>query len=232
MTNGYEINDMAKEESWRLFRIMGEMVEGFDGLSGVEPAVTIYGSARIKPLDELFTQTTEISRRLGELGFSIITGGGPGIMEAANKGAAEAGVKSVGLNIELPKEQVCNAYATKVITFKHFFVRKVMLVKYATAFVIMPGGLGTMDELTEVLTLIQTHKIKPFPVVLYDGKFWKGFLDWMRSTTLARGYVSEDDFNLLRVCDDPTSVVETVQQWYIKQEVAGKRAISHNSGSL
>jgi uncharacterized protein (TIGR00730 family) len=220
MANGYEINDMAKEESWRLFRIMGEMVEGFDGLSGIEP------------LDDLYTQTTEIAHRLGELGFSIITGGGPGIMEAANKGATEAGVKSIGLNIELPVEQMCNAYATKVITFKHFFVRKVMLVKYATAFVIMPGGLGTMDELTEVLTLIQTHKIKPFPVVLYDNKYWKGFLDWLRSTTLARGYVSEGDFNLLRVCDDPTSVVETVQQWYIKQEVAGKRAISHSNGLL
>ena len=229
MTNGYEINDMAKEESWRLFRIMGEMVEGFDGLSGVEPAVTIYGSARVKPLDELYTQTTEISRRLGELGFSIITGGGPGIMEAANKGAAEAGVKSVGLNIELPVEQVCNAYATKVITFKHFFVRKVMLVKYATAFVIMPGGLGTMDELTEILTLIQTHKIRPFPVILYDSKFWKGFLEWLRGTVLTRGYVSEEDFDLLRICDDPTSVVDTVQKWYIKQEVAGRKAIIHNN---
>ncbi len=229
MTNGYEINDMAKEESWRLFRIMGEMVEGFDGLSGVEPAVTIYGSARIKPLDDLYTQTTEIARRLGELGFSIITGGGPGIMEAANKGAAEAGVKSVGLNIELPIEQVCNAYATKVITFKHFFVRKVMLVKYATAFVIMPGGLGTMDELTEILTLIQTHKIKPFPVILYDSIFWKGFLEWLRGTVLARGYVAEVDFDLLRICDDPTSVVEAVQKWYIKQEVAGRKAIIHNN---
>jgi hypothetical protein len=229
MTNGYEINDMAKEESWRLFRIMGEMVEGFDGLSGVEPAVTIYGSARIKPLDDLYTQTTEIARRLGELGLSIITGGGPGIMEAANKGAAEAGVKSVGLNIELPIEQVCNAYATKVITFKHFFVRKVMLVKYATAFVIMPGGLGTMDELTEILTLIQTHKIKPFPVILYDSIFWKGFLEWLRGTVLARGYVAEVDFDLLRICDDPTSVVEAVQKWYIKQEVAGRKAIIHNN---
>jgi uncharacterized protein (TIGR00730 family) len=227
MTNGYEINDMAKEESWRLFRIMGEMVEGFDGLSGVEPAVTIYGSARVKPQDELYIQTAEISRRLGEIGFSIITGGGPGIMEAANKGAAEAGVKSIGLNIELPVEQVCNAYATKVITFKHFFVRKVMLAKYATAFIAMPGGLGTMDELTEILTLIQTHKTKPFPVIMYSSVFWKGFLDWLRNTVLARGYVSEEDFDLLRVCDTPTQVVETVQQWYIKQEVAGRRAISH-----
>ncbi|MGP8080267.1 MAG: TIGR00730 family Rossman fold protein [Dehalococcoidales bacterium] len=231
MTNGYEINDMAKEESWRLFRIMGEMVEGFDGLSGVEPAVTIYGSARIKPDDELYAQTVEISHRLGELGFSIITGGGPGIMEAANKGAAEAGAKSIGLNIELPVEQVCNIYATKVMTFKHFFVRKVMLVKYATAFVIMPGGLGTMDELTEVLTLIQTHKIKPFPVILYDSVFWRGFLDWLHTSVSARAYISAEDFDLVRVCDDPNSVVETVQQWYIKQEVAGQKALGRNNGA-
>jgi uncharacterized protein (TIGR00730 family) len=232
MTDGYEINDLAKEESWRMFRIIGEMVEGFDRLSGVEPAVTIYGSARIKPQDDLYSQTTEIARRLGELGFSIITGGGPGIMEAANKGAAEAGVKSVGLNIELPVEQLCNAYATKVITFKHFFVRKVMLVKYAIAFVIMPGGLGTMDELTEILTLMQTHKIKPFPVILYDSKFWNGFQEWLRGTVLKRGYVSEEDFELLRICDDPMSVVETVQKWYIKQEVAGRKAIGHNNSSI
>jgi uncharacterized protein (TIGR00730 family) len=232
MTDGYEINDLAKEESWRMFRIIGEMVEGFDKLSGIEPAVTIYGSARIKPQDDLYLKTVEISRRLGELGFSIITGGGPGIMEAANKGAAEAGVKSVGLNIELPVEQVCNAYATKIITFKHFFVRKVMLVKYAIAFVIMPGGLGTMDELTEILTLMQTHKIKPFPVILYDSQFWNGFQEWLRGTLLKRGYVSEEDFELLRICDDPDSVVEAVQRWYIKQEVAGKKAIGHNNGSI
>jgi uncharacterized protein (TIGR00730 family) len=229
MADGYEINDLVKEESWRMFRIIGEMVEGFDKLSGIEPAVTIYGSARITPHDDLYSQTTEIARRLGELGFSIITGGGPGIMEAANKGATEAGVKSVGLNIELPIEQACNAYATKVVTFKHFFVRKVMLVKYAIAFIIMPGGLGTMDELTEVLTLIQTHKIRPFPVILYDGKFWKGFLEWLRGTVLTRGYVSEEDFDLLRICDDPTNVIETVQKWYIKQELAGRKAIIRSS---
>jgi hypothetical protein len=177
MTYGYEINELAKEESWRMFRIIGEMVEGFDKLSGIEPAVSIYGSARIKADDELYAQTEEIARRLGELGFSIISGGGPGIMEAANKGASEAGTTSVGLNIDLPQDQICNPYTTKSITFKHFFVRKVMLVKYATAFIIMPGGLGTLDELTEVLILMQTHKIKPFPVVLFNSKYWKGFLD-------------------------------------------------------
>ena len=151
MPNGYEINDFAKEDSWRMFRIIGELVEGFDKLSGIDPAVTIYGSARLAAGEELYNQTEEIARRLGELGFSIITGGGPGVMEAANKGATKAGVTSVGLNIKLPVEQNCNAYANKSITFNHFFVRKVMLVKYATAFVIIPGGLGTLDELTEVL---------------------------------------------------------------------------------
>ena len=225
MSYGYEINDLAKEESWRMFRIMGELVEGFDTLSGIEPAITIYGSAQLAADDELYAKTEEIAHRLGTMGFSIITGGGPGVMEAANKGALKAGVKSVGLNIELPEEQVCNNYTTKSVTFHHFFVRKVMLVKYATAFVIIPGGLGTLDELTEVLTLIQTNKIKPFPVILFDSEYWKGFLDWLQSTVLARRFISEEDFNLLRVCDHPAEVVEIVQNWYTKQEVTGKRAL-------
>jgi uncharacterized protein (TIGR00730 family) len=225
MPQGYEINDMAKEESWRLFRIMGELVEGFDRLSGVEPAVTIYGSARLKPDDEVFGQTEEIARRLGELGFSIITGGGPGVMEAANKGAREAGVASIGLNIVLPEEQVCNIYTNKTITFNHFFVRKVMLVKYATAFVIMPGGLGTLDELTEVLTLMQTRKIKPFPVILFGSYFWQGFLDWLRNAVLSKAFINEEDLHLLRICDQPAEVAEAVQRWYMKQEILGRRAV-------
>jgi len=226
VAHGYEINDMAKEESWRMFRIMGELVEGFDKLSGVEPAVTIYGSARLKADDPLYSQTVEIARRLGELGFSIITGGGPGAMEAANRGAREAGVTSIGLNIVLPEEQACNTYSTKTITFNHFFVRKVMLVKYAVAFVILPGGLGTLDELTEVLTLMQTQKIRPFPVILFNSDFWKDFLDWLRQTVLAKGFISEEDFSLLRACDHPEEVVEAVQRWYIRQEVTGKKALS------
>ncbi len=225
MAYEYEINELVKEESWRMFRIIGELVAGFDTLTGIEPAVTIYGSARLKADDELYTQTVEIARRLGELGFSIVTGGGPGVMEAANKGALEAGVPSIGLNIELPEEQVCNPYTTKSMTFRHFFIRKVMLVKYATAFVIIPGGLGTLDELTEVLNLIQCHKMKPFPVVLFDGNYWKGFLEWLRTFTLARGFVSEEDFQLLRICDKPSQVMETVQQWYMKHEIVGRRAL-------
>jgi len=225
MPFGYEINDLAKEESWRMFRIIGELVEGFDKLSGLGPAVTIYGSARIQHDDQLYVQTQEITRRLGELGFSIITGGGPGVMEAANRGALEAGVTSVGLNIELPEEQVCNPYSTKTVTFSHFFVRKVMLVKYAIAFIIMPGGLGTLDELTEVLTLMQTHKIRPFPVILFNSEFWNGFLDWLKGSALVRGLISAEDFDHLRVCDHPNEVVETVQRWYIKQEIVGRKAL-------
>lgn len=226
MAYEYEINELAKEESWRMFRIIGELVEGFDKLSGIEPAVSIYGSARIKEDDKLYGETEEIARRLGELGFSIVTGGGPGVMEAANRGAAKAGVTSVGLNIQLPENQACNIYSTKSITFRHFFVRKVMLVKYASAFVIMPGGLGTLDELTEVLTLIQTHKIKPFPVVMYGSQYWKGFLDWLKSTVLARDFISKGDLDLLIVCDKPEDVAEVVQKWYIKHEIVGKRAVS------
>ena len=221
----YEINDLAKEESWRMFRIIGELVEGFDKLTGIEPAVSVYGSARIKPGDELYAQTEEIARRLGELGFSIITGGGPGVMEAANKGALAAGALSVGLNIELPEEQSPNEYTTKSLTFHHFFVRKIMLVKYATAFIIMPGGLGTSDELTEVLTLMQTRKIRPFPIVMFDSSYWQGWLNWLHETVLGRGYISKEDFELLRVCDKPSSVVEAVHQWYKKQQVVGTSAL-------
>jgi len=222
----YEINDLAKEESWRMFRIIGELVEGFDSLSGVEPAVSIYGSARIRPDDELYKQTEEIAQRLGEIGFSIITGGGPGVMEAANRGALAAGAASVGLNIQLPSEQAPNVYSTQSITFRHFFVRKVMLVKYATAFIMMPGGLGTLDELTEILTLMQTHKTRPFPVVLFNSNYWKGFLDWLHISVLARGFISEEDFSLLRVCDETDAVIETVRQWYEKQEIVGRKALS------
>jgi uncharacterized protein (TIGR00730 family) len=225
MRRGYEINDLAKEESWRMFRILGELVEGFDRLAGIEPAVTIYGSARLRPDDELYAQTEEIANRLGQAGFSIVTGGGPGVMEAANKGALKAGVKSVGLNIDLPEEQECNTYTTMSMTFNHFFVRKVMLVKYATAFVTIPGGLGTLDELTEVLTLIQTYKMRPFPVLLVNSQYWHGLMDWLKNSVLARGFISEGDLNLLRVCDQPDEVIETIRRWYTKREIVGREAL-------
>jgi uncharacterized protein (TIGR00730 family) len=225
MAFGYEINEMAKEESWRLFRIMGEMVEGFDSLADIEPAVTIYGSARLKPDTKFYSQVEKTAFLLGKAGFSIMTGGGPGVMEAANKGAREAGVKSIGLNIRLPQEQACNIYSNRSITFHHFFVRKVMLVKYATAFVIMPGGLGTLDELTEVLTLIATHKMKPFPVILFGSDFWRGFLEWLKGMVLASDFITEEDFELLRVFDSPEEVTDAIVTWYTKQEVTGKKAL-------
>jgi uncharacterized protein (TIGR00730 family) len=225
MANDYEINQYAKEESWRMFRIMGEMVEGFDSLGDIVPAVTIYGSAKLKPDNQWYAQTEEIAFQLGKAGFNIMTGGGPGVMEAANLGARKAGVKSAGLNIELPHAQACNVYADRVITFHHFFVRKVMLVKYASAFVIMPGGLGTLDELTEVLTLIQTQKIRPFPVILFSSDYWRGFLDWLKDTVLASGHISEEDFELLRVFDSTADVVNAVQSWYKHHEVTGRKAL-------
>ncbi len=221
----YEINELAKEESWRLFRILGEFVEGFDKLSGIEPAVTIYGSARMKPDNPDYENARKIAYLLGKEGFNIITGGGPGIMEAANLGAREAGVRSVGINIVLPDAQACNPYATPTINFNHFYVRKVMLVKYATAFVVMPGGLGTMDELTEVLNLIQTKKIKPFPVVLFNSGYWQGFLDWLEKYTLANAYISPRDLDLLRLSDDPKEVGEIVKSWYLRQAIVGHRAV-------
>ena len=225
MHDEYEINKLEKEESWRMFRIIGELVEGFDSLADIEPAVTVYGSARFQPDNELYGSAEEIAYLLGKAGFNIMTGGGPGVMEAANKGAARAGVKSVGLNIKLPQEQVCNEYATRSITFHHFFVRKVMLVKYATAFIIMPGGLGTLDEVTEVLTLMQTEKIKPFPVILYSTKYWRGLLAWLRATVLGSGSISEEDFDLLRVFDSPEDVVDAVEKWYKTQQVTGRKAL-------
>jgi uncharacterized protein (TIGR00730 family) len=221
----YEINQLEKEESWRLFRIIGELVEGFDALTNITPAVTICGSARLKPGSYDYEKTREIARLIGKEGFNIITGGGPGAMEAANLGAQEAGVKSAGLNIQLPQEQVCNAFTDISLHFNHFFVRKIMLVKYSTAFVIIPGGLGTMDELTEVITLIQTHKIKPFPVILFNSTYWKGLFEWLRNHTLQNGYIDEEDLKLLRLSDDPKEIVDIIKSWYLRQSISGTRAL-------
>jgi uncharacterized protein (TIGR00730 family) len=216
----YEVNSLAKDESWRLFQIIGEFASGFEALSGVEPSVSIYGSAKhLTRRNPLYRTTEEIAFRLGQMGYSIVTGGGPGVMEAANRGASRAGARSIGLNIKLPAEQKTNHYATEALTFRHFFVRKVMLVKYASAFVFMPGGLGTLDEMTEVLTLIQTRKIKPFPAILYDREYWQGFLDWLKNTCVKRGFLAEEDLKLLIVCDGVDGVIETVQRWQQKHEL-------------
>jgi uncharacterized protein (TIGR00730 family) len=225
MAERYEINQFEKEDSWRLFRYIGELVEGFDKLSGISPAVTIYGSARLKPDSYDYQKTREIASLVGKEGFNIITGGGPGAMEAANLGAQEAGVKSIGLNIELPEEQVCNIYSNITLHFNHFFVRKVMLVKYSIAFVIIPGGMGTMDELTEVLTLIQVKKIKPFPVIMFNSSYWQGLLDWFQNKSLANGYVDEQDLHYMRLSDDPKEVVEIIKNWYLRQAIIGRQAL-------
>jgi uncharacterized protein (TIGR00730 family) len=197
-------------DTWRVLRIMGEFVEGFEELAGLGPAVTIFGSARVARDDEAYATAVEVGRLLGEAGFAIITGGGPGIMEAGNRGAREAGATSVGLNIELPFEQHVNPYVDVEVDFRYFFVRKTMLVKYAQAFVIFPGGFGTMDELFEALTLIQTGKIRDFPIVLFGRDYWGGLLEWVRSAMIVEGKAAEADLGLLTVSDSPTEARDIV----------------------
>lgn len=205
------------QESWRVFRIMGEFVEGFDELTRLGPAVTIFGSARTTEDNPYYQQCVETARLLGEAGFSIITGGGPGMMMAANKGAQQAGVCSVGLNIELPFEQDVNTYADVKIHFRYFFVRKTMFVKYAQGFVIFPGGFGTLDELFESLTLIQTRKIKNFPVVLFGSEYWSGLVDWLRNTMEPAGNISPGDLDLFLVTDSPKEAAEHVVERYTQE---------------
>jgi uncharacterized protein (TIGR00730 family) len=199
-------------DPWRVLRIMGEFVEGFDSLANLGTAVTIFGSARVAPDHEQYRQATEVARLLGLEGYTIITGGGPGVMEAANKGARLAGVMSVGCNIELPFEQHVNPYVDVAINFRYFFVRKTMFVKYAEAFVIFPGGFGTLDELFESLTLIQTGKVRDFPVILFGSAYWQGLVDWIRGTLLAERKISPDDLNLLTVTDSPEEVVRMITE--------------------
>ena len=208
----YLINEETVENSWRLFHIMAEFVEGFEALSDCHPAVSIFGSTRVKPGDEVYQQAERIGRLLAENKFSVITGGGPGVMEAANKGAAEAGGKSVGLNIQLPFEQKPNPYANIPLSFRYFFVRKVMFVKYAMAFIILPGGFGTMDELMESVTLIQTRRIKPFPVILVGKDYWKGFLRWVKEVVLKEGKISPEDMDIFHLIDEPEEIVKTIKK--------------------
>ncbi len=219
-------------DPWRVLRIMGEFVEGFDTLAELKgPAVTIFGSARVDDDDPMYDAAVQTARLLAEAGFVIITGGGPGIMEAGNRGAQEGGDRSIGLNIELPFEQGVNPYVETAIEFRYFFVRKTMFVKYAQAFVIFPGGFGTMDELFESLTLIQTGKIKNFPVILFGSAFWKGLLDWLRGTMLAEGKISPADLDLMIVTDSPTEVRDLIvrsvkgEHWREEQE-EGAREIT------
>lgn len=208
----YIVDELTIKDTWRMFLIMAEFVEGFEVLPEVYPAVSIFGSARAHAKSTEYRMAEKLAGLLVENGFNVISGGGPGVMEAANKGAEAAGGKSVGLHIHLPNEQQPNKYANVQLSFKYFFIRKVMFVKYAVAYVIMPGGFGTLDELFEALTLIQTKRIKPFPVLLMDSGYWKGLVDWIKGTLLEKKTVSEGDLDIFRLVDTPEEAVAIIKR--------------------
>ena len=205
---------VLNRDSWKVFQIMAEFVEGFQQLVDISPSVSIFGSARFKEDHPYYKVTEDLSRLLSDSGFSVVSGGGPGVMEAANKGAFAGKSASVGLNIKLPHEQSGNPYQDVSIMFKYFFARKVMFVKYASAYVVMPGGFGTLDETAEILTLIQTGKAKKIPVILYGSEFWQGLIDWFENTLVPAGTISPEDLNLFRVTDDPQVVVDSIFDFY------------------
>lgn len=208
----YVIDQFETKESWRVFRIISEFVEGFETLSSIPPGVAVFGSARTKPNNPDYQLAMRMGQLLVKKGHSVITGGGPGAMEAANRGALEAGGISVGLNIELPLEQKPNPYINKLLNFRYFFIRKVMFVKYSKAFIIMPGGYGTLDELSEALTLMQTHKIRPFPVVLIDKQYWKGFFEWLRDTVVRAGNLFPEDLEIFHMVNTPEEAMEILKK--------------------
>ena len=211
-------NEIRANDSWAIFKIMAEFVNGYESMSRIGPCVTIFGSARTKTDDPFYLLAEKIAYKIGKAGYGVITGGGPGIMEAGNKGAASERGRSVGLNIELPFEQTPNPYidSDKNINFDFFFVRKVMFVKYSQGFIIMPGGFGTLDEMFESLTLIQTHKIGRFPVVLVGKDYWGGLIDWMKKTMVAAGNIHEEDLELFALVDTPTEAVRVIDDFYAK----------------
>ncbi len=206
------MEDFTSSDQWRVFRIMAEFVEGFEELAKLGPAVSVFGSSRIEPGTRYYKLATEVGRRLSMAGFAVITGGGPGVMEAANRGAKEAGGPSVGLNIHLPDPQPTNPYATQVLQFRYFFVRKMMFSKYSIGFVIFPGGFGTLDEMFESLTLVQTGRALPFPIVLVGSEYWRGLTAWLREQTLSKNYIATDDVDLWSITDDPDEVTEIMKR--------------------
>lgn len=208
----YVIDDLSMQESWRLFKIMSEFVDGFDELSELGPAVSIFGSARTTCESPLYKDAERIAELLAKAGFAVISGGGPGVMEAANKGCQVAGGKSVGLNIRLPFEQAPNPFQTIPLDFEYFFVRKVMFVKYAMAYVVMPGGLGTLDEFFEAAVLVQTKRIRAFPIVLYDSGFWGGLMDWIKTRLLERGFIDGADLELFTLVDTPEEAASFIKR--------------------
>ena len=213
------MQQLPNKESWKIFQIMAEFVESFEQLAQISPSVSIFGSARIKPDHRYYKTTEELAYQLSEAGFSVVSGGGPGLMEAANKGAIRGKSKSVGLNIILPFEQKGNPYQNISLYFRHFFSRKVMFVKYASAYVVMPGGLGTLDELTEVLTLMQTGKCQRLPIILMFREFWEPLIDWFKGSLVEEGTISTKDLDLFHIIDKSDDVLETIFNFYKNQKV-------------
>ncbi|MFA5089958.1 MAG: TIGR00730 family Rossman fold protein [Candidatus Omnitrophota bacterium] len=206
--------DLLHEDTWRIFRIMSEFVDGFEVLSRIGKAVSVFGSSRTKPGDKYYKLAEEVAYLLAREGYAIITGSGPGIMEATNKGAKRAKGKSIGLNIQIPSEQKPNPYVDILLDFRYFFVRKVMFVKYAKAFVIMPGGYGTLDEFFEAINLIQTHRIPGFPVVLFGRQYWQGMLKWLTDTVAVNGNITREELKIFTIADKPQDVVKAIKRFY------------------
>ncbi len=219
ITNGERATALKARESWHMFTIMAEFIESTERLSDIRPAVTIFGSARVPADNPYYLMCMDVARRLSDAGFAVISGGGPGIMEAANRGAFEGLSASVGLNIELPHEQKTNPWQNISLNFRHFFARKVAFVKYADAYVIFPGGFGTMDELSEVLTLIQTGKTRHIPVILVGGSFWRGLLDWIQRQMVDNGMIAASDVNLVQIIDEPANIVDAIFAFYEARDI-------------
>lgn len=215
MSDTLELDSLTIQDSWRLLKILSEVVEGFETMSTAKNCISIFGSARSRPSDKVYQDTVEIAKKLAQNGYGIITGGGPGIMEAGNKGAVKGDGPSIGLHIRLPHEQSCNEYVKTRLNFRYFFVRKLMFIKYAQAYVVMPGGIGTLDELFEAFVLVQTKRIKPFPIILYNSAYWKGLVEWIRTSMVEGGYINEHEIDLIVLKDTPDEVVE-----YMRSHVA------------
>jgi uncharacterized protein (TIGR00730 family) len=221
------MEDLKTSETWRVFRIQSELVEGFETLNDLGPAVTIFGSARLAAGNKYYDDALAVAKMLADDGFAIITGGGPGVMEGANKGAKKGKAHSVGLNIEIPAEQHPNKYHDISLSFRYFFIRKLMFIKYAMAYIIFPGGFGTMDELFEALTLAQTKKIGTFPIILYGSEYWKGLIDWMKKTLVANGTIGREDFALFSIVDTPEEICFLINEHY--RVFGGVRPEKHNN---
>jgi len=225
------MEDLKTSETWRVFRIQSELVEGFETLNDIGPAVSIFGSSRMRQGQKYYDDAASVAKMLADDGFAIITGGGPGVMEGANRGAKKGKAHSIGLNIEIPAEQTPNKYQDISLSFRYFFIRKLMFIKYAIAYIIFPGGFGTMDELFEALTLAQTKRIKSFPIILYGSEYWKGLIDWMKTTLVTNGTISREDFALFSIVDRPEEIRFLINEHFrVFTEIRPKNGVKKQSG--